>query len=75
MHIRLEYEDHNEEFAPYFPLRGNVVQSLTSTSGTKGWFLVDLDEGIEYQVETDVPFQYRLIKAHKLLIRSRLIEH
>ena len=71
MYVRLEYFDQNEQLASLFPLQGRVKRRLSDTSGSKNWFLVDLDSWIEFQTKVADPFQYRLIKARQLLIRSR----
>ena len=71
MHIRLEYFDQNENLASLFPLQGRVARRLSDTTGSKDWFLVDLDSSIEFQAEAAEPFQYRLVEVGQLVIRSR----
>ena len=71
MRVQIEYLDHNEAFAPYLPRTGTVRRELRSTNGVGPWFLVDLDEPLEYQLKIGEPFRFRLARVNALLIRSR----
>lgn len=68
--VRIEYSDQNESFAQCLPRTGSVSQRFSDLAGST-WYLVDLDEPIHYQMKVGEPFQYRLVIAKHILIRSR----
>lgn len=72
--VRLEYFDQNESFAFCLPREGTILDCFT-TSNVDDWYLVELDQPIEYQIKIGEAFRYRLVKASHLLIRSRWDGH
>lgn len=71
MRLRIEYLDQNEAFAPYLPREGVVSRELRDRSGVGPWFLVNLEEPLDYQLKVGEPFQFRLAHVNAFLIRSR----
>lgn len=71
LRLQIEYFDRNEAFAQYLPRTGTVRRELRSASGGGPWFLVDLDEPLEYQLKVGDPFRFRLARVNAFLIRSR----
>ena len=72
--MRLEYFDQNESFAACLPREGTVLERL-ATQNVDDWYLVELDQPIEYQLKIDEPLKYRLVETKYLLIRSRWVGH
>jgi hypothetical protein len=69
--VRLEYEDQNESFEIHLPVEGTVSRRCTATTGPDDWYLVELDEPIEYQHEVGPKFHFVRLVVPKVLIRSR----
>jgi len=69
--VRIEYADHNESFAAYLPRDGAVSGTYFEANGVGPWFLVSLDEPLQYQVKIGEPFQFRAMQVDAFLIRSR----
>ena len=69
--VRIEYEDQNEAFSRCLPATGGLVRRLTADKDPRPWWIVALDEPIEYQLKIGEPFEYRLITARELVIGSR----
>jgi len=60
--IKVEYFDQNTDFERCFPPQTcEIVRQLSSTDGSKDWFLLKLEQ----------PFMYRESKNTYLLVRSR----
>ena len=68
--IRLEYFDQNENFAPCLPREATVLKRV-ATANVDDWYLVELDQPIEYQIKVGDPYRYRGVETNHLLIRSR----
>ena len=68
--VRLEYFDQNESFAPCLPREGAILKRV-ATSNVDDWYLVELDQPIEYQIKIGDPYKYKLVETSHLLIRSR----
>ena len=71
MRLTVEYFDQNESFASYLPRVGQTTSSFTSDAGTPGWFLLELEEPFDYQLQIGEPFRFREIDVTHFLIRSR----
>jgi hypothetical protein len=56
----IEYFDHNEVFALQLPRRATVIRRLSSTGGVDDWYLVVLDEPVEWDGAT---FGWLLIRS------------
>ena len=69
--VKLEYLDQNEQFASLMPLKGTIVGQSESESGESDWYMVDLNEPIEYQIKVGLSHQYKLLSTTQMLIRSR----
>jgi hypothetical protein len=69
--LRIEYFDQNEDFKQILPRSGTVSRQLTDTNDNDDWYLLQLDNPIEYQVKVGEPYQFKLIKSDNILIRSR----
>jgi hypothetical protein len=67
--IRLEYDDQNESFARYLPVEGTISRRCIAAAGPEDWFVVELDEPIDYQGEVGPELQR--IVVPRVLIRSR----
>jgi hypothetical protein len=71
--VRIEYADQNEAFARCLPATGRLLRPLTADNDLRPWWVVKLDEPLEYQVKVGEPFQYRLITTRELVIGSRVL--
>jgi hypothetical protein len=69
--VRLEYDDQNESFARYLPVEGTISQRCLTTIGPDDWYLVELDEPIDYQHEVGPRFEFQRLIVQRVLIRSR----
>ncbi len=69
--VRIEYEDQNEAFSRCLPASGGLARRLNADNDPRPWWVVALDEPIEYQLKVGGPFQYRLVTARELVIGSR----
>ena len=69
--VRLEYDDQNESFARHLPVEGTISHRCTESTGPEDWFLVELDEPIDYQHEVAPRSQSQRLIAPRVLIRSR----
>lgn len=69
--VKIDYDDQNESFASLLPVEGTIARRCTSTNGTDDWFLVDLDQPIDYQEKIGTNFQFRRVIVPQVLIRSR----
>ena len=56
--VRLEYDDHGEGFARHLPVAGRVVRRCTAATGPADWYLVELDEPLDYQHARGPNFQF-----------------
>ena len=72
---RVDYADQNESFAPLLPRSGELTRKLTDVHGNPDWFLLQLDEPLEYQLKTGDPYRFRLLKVSRFLLRSRWQGH
>jgi hypothetical protein len=70
--VRLEYFDQNEAFASYLPVSGRVSKRCVTADGPDDWYLVELDEPLDYQLKVGPKSQFRRIIVPRVLIRSRL---
>lgn len=73
--VRIEYFDQNDGFAALLPRSGELIGKYRDVQGNSDWFLVLLDDPLEYQVKLGEPFRFRLIRADRFLIRSRWAGH
>ncbi len=71
--IRLEYE--GEGLEGYLPVEGAITGYLSGPGADGPWAVVTLDNPLEYQHHLGQPYQYRLVRASRLLIRARLVGH
>jgi len=69
--LRIEYYDQNESFAAQLPRWGVVSGTYSDANGVGPWFLVNLDEPLQYQLKVGEPFQFRALQVDAFLIRSR----
>lgn len=69
--VRIEYYDGNERFARYLPRTGRLRHGLNGSAGDSGWFLVDLDEPFECQVQLEGSSRTQRIEVSRFLLRSR----
>jgi hypothetical protein len=46
--LGLEYFDHNEVFATQLPRDATILRSITSTGGVDDWYLISLDQPVEW---------------------------
>jgi hypothetical protein len=69
--LRIEYFDHNEAFAGYLPRVGSVSRTCFDANGAGPWFLLSLEEPLEYQLKVGEPLRFRLAQVDAFLIRSR----
>ena len=66
---RVDYFDQNESFAPLLPRSGELTRKLRDVHGNADWFLLRLDDPLEYQVSK--AHQFRLLRISHFLLRSR----
>jgi hypothetical protein len=71
--VKIAYADQNEAFARCLPATGRLERSLTADNDPRLWWVVALDEPLEYQLKVGEPFQYRLITTRELVIGSRVL--
>ena len=69
--MRIEYFDQNESFATQLPRSGTACGTYFDANGVGPWFLVELDEPLNYQLKVGEPFQFRAMQVDAFLIRSR----
>ena len=62
--LRIEYLDQNEAFAESLPTSG-VVRRMLKTSDSSAWYLLDLDDPVEYIGNT----------YERIVVRSRWAGH
>ena len=60
----------NLPVAHCLPREGTILKRVASTN-VDNWYLVELDQPIEYQIKVGEPYKYKLVEACHLLIRSR----
>ena len=75
--VRLEYSDQNESFASCLPRDGTILERI-ATSNAHDWYLIELDQSIDYQIKASEPANYssyRLVETSHLLIQSRWANH
>lgn len=71
--VRVEYFDQNESFARLLPRSGTIVNRCTDVHGNRDWWMVELDEPVEYQLKVGELYQYKLVNIGHFLIRSRVV--
>lgn len=69
--VRIEYADHNEGFAASLPVTGRLARPLFASDDPRPWWVVDLDDTIEYQLKIGDPYQFRLVQSGELVIGTR----
>ncbi len=69
--VRVEYFDQNEAFASCLPRTGTIVGRRAASAGAEDWYLLELDEPVEYQHKLAGSPGFRLVTAGHFLIRSR----
>jgi hypothetical protein len=69
--VRLEYDDQNESFARCLPVEGTISHLCFTAIGPDDWFLVELDQPIDYQHEVGPRFDSQRLLVTRVLIRSR----
>jgi hypothetical protein len=74
LRVRIEYFDQNEQFGKLLPVRGYLRRSLTGAHGRR-WWVVDLDQPLEYQRKVGEPFRFEVIRTSELVIGSRRQGH
>jgi hypothetical protein len=67
--VRVEYA--GEGLESYLPRSGTLKRELLDSTGNPGWFLLELDQPLEYQLKVEEPFQFRLLRVEHFLVRSR----
>ena len=72
--VRIEYADHNESFARLLPVLGTIVARFSDVVDDGAWFLVHLNEPIQYQLSESESSEFRLASFSAFLIRSRWVE-
>jgi len=73
--LSVDYSDQNESFKPFLPRYGSITRQVSLDDWGDDWFVFTLDEPFEYQMETDKPFHFKVIKVNHFLIRSRWAGH
>lgn len=68
--VRIEYLDHNDAFARLLPVSGTVIQALTNHEGPAIWWVVRLDQQMEYQLGADGT-GHRLLSVSEIVVTSR----
>jgi hypothetical protein len=69
--VRIDYDDQNESFATHLPAYGTVIERCTATTGADDWYLVELEEPLDYQHQTGPHFQFERLIVSRVLVRSR----
>lgn len=69
--VRLDYHDHGESFARHLPVEGTVSRRCTASTGPDDWYLVELDEPIDFQHPTGPHYRFERLVVPRVLIRSR----
>jgi hypothetical protein len=69
--VRLEYDDQNASFARRLPVEGTISRRCIAATGSEDWFLVELDEPIDYPHEAGPGSQLQRFAVAHVLIRSR----
>ena len=69
--VRLDYDDHNESFATYLPAFGMVVDRCTATTGPDDWYLVELEQPLDYQHQVGPHFEFKRLIIPRVLVLSR----
>jgi len=72
--INIAYDDQNEAFASYLPVDGTVSRRCAALTGPTDWYLVDLDEPINYQHATSSLGPFSPLIIPRVLVRSRWSE-
>ena len=70
--VSVEYADQNDDFARCLPATGRLARPLVADNDPRAWWVVMLDQTLEYQLKVGEPFQYRLITTSELVIGSRV---
>lgn len=70
MRVRIEYLDQNEQFTSCLPVSGHVGRELADEGGHR-WWVVTLDEPLEYQREIGDTREYQLVTTSQLAVGSR----
>lgn len=52
--VRIEYFDQDEAFSPFLPRSGALVRQYGDVHGNRDWFLMELDEPLEYQYQLTI---------------------
>ena len=69
--VKIEYADQNEDFAASLPVTGRPLRPLSADNDPRPWWIVVLDQPIEYQLKVGEPYEFRLIRSSELVIGTR----
>jgi hypothetical protein len=69
--VKIEYADQNESFAASLPVTGRLSRPLFAGDDPRPWWVVVLDDTVEYQLKVGDPYQFRLIRSGELVIGTR----
>ena len=69
--VRIEYADQNDGFAACLPATGRLMRPLVAGDDPRPWWVVALDQPLEYQLKVGEPYQFRLIRSGELVIGTR----
>src|SRR6267154_2357699 len=73
--VRIEYADQNEGFRASLPASGVLDRKLTADNDSRPWWVVALDQPLQYQLKVAEPSEYRLVEARQLVVGSRASGH
>ena len=73
--VRIEYADQNEGFRASLPASGVLDRKLTADNDSRPWWVVALDQPLQYQLKVAEPSEYRLVGARQLVVGSRASGH
>jgi hypothetical protein len=71
--VRIDYFDQNDGFKPLLPRIGHLVGRYSDIHGNSDWYLVRLKDPISYQLKLSEHYQFRLVEALHVLVKSRLV--
>ena len=73
--VRIEYADQNEGFRASLPASGVLDRKMTADNDSRPWWVVALDQPLQYQLKVAEPSEYRLVGARQLVVGSRASGH